>query len=375
MDQNLTINITDGGSLTGIPNSALNPELYMSDSSATRWTGSSSFTTSDQSTTLPVQAADPTPVGVNVSGNMEDLTLITSKATDITVGGNMINCGFSGQNLNASDVTSITVGGEIYNQSAYTFINNVTIPAVPSADLFPGVGATWDAIFVLALNPSLIASLTVPTTANTPAKQLAYALQVAALFKDSYSGGQWVDAGGDQGFVYNTATKQLGYGGPMASSVLSALSGPITVLKLVNGEPVIDASGHYETTTINWIAPATVATLFANSQEDPSTQDAGLGYRIGGPGEFDVTAGSISLGNSYGILSCGVADPTGGFDRYGNLSSVTEDGGATLNVTVNDNDPAIANAAFDLDMLDFHHRHSGRGQPQCFCGRLHGSGF
>ena len=83
----------------------------MSDSSATRWTGSSRpLPTSDQSTTLPVQAADPTPVGVNVSGNMEDLTLITSKATDITVGGNMINCGFSGQNLNASDVTSITVG-------------------------------------------------------------------------------------------------------------------------------------------------------------------------------------------------------------------------------------------------------------------------
>ena len=42
--------------------------------------------------------------------------------------------------------------------------------------------------------------------------------------------------------------------------------------------------------------------------------------------------------------------PDGGFDRYGNLSSVTEDGGATLNVTVNDNDPAIANAG-DLDML------------------------
>ena len=68
---------------------------------------------------------------------------------------------------------------------------------------------------------------------------------------------------------------------------------------------------------------------------------------MGGPGEFDVTAGSISLGNSYGILSLGVGDTTGGFDRYGNLASITP-AAAAIDVTVNDYGTATANG--DLDM-------------------------
>jgi hypothetical protein len=56
-----------------------------------------------------------------------------------------------------------------------------------------------------------------------------------------------------------------------------------------------------------------------------------LGYRIGGPGQFNVQAGSISLGNTYGILSCGVGDVAG--NRYSNLAPYTPEG-ATLNVTV-----------------------------------------
>jgi len=59
-----------------------------------------------------------------------------------------------------------------------------------------------------------------------------------------------------------------------------------------------------------------------------------LGDRVGGPGWFDINAGSISLGNSYGILSCGDYDAAGGFNRYANLAPITPVG-ATVDVTVN----------------------------------------
>ena len=61
-----------------------------------------------------------------------------------------------------------------------------------------------------------------------------------------------------------------------------------------------------------------------------------MGYRIGGPGQFDIDAGSISLGNTYGILSCGVYDTLGGFVRYNNLASITPLG-AMVNVIVSGN--------------------------------------
>ena len=252
----------------------------MSDSSAKSWTSTLSFGPQDNSTSVPVQAGDPNdPVNINVAGNMENLTLITSKETDVFVAGNMDNCGFSGQNLSASDITKITVNGQIFNQGAYTFINNVVIPTVSSADCLLAWAQAGDSIFILALNPSLIANLTVPSTATTPAGTACLCLALTSLFGDSNASGHWVVAGGDQGFVYNTATGQLGYGGtgptsttPSTSALypLLALTGPITVLKLVNGAPVIDASGHYETTTVSWADPATVATLFTNGQGDPS---------------------------------------------------------------------------------------------------------
>ena len=74
--------------------------------------------------------------------------------------------------------------------------------------------------------------------------------------------------------------------------------------------------GQFETDTISWADPSAVQALFTASQGAPSLATVQLGYRIGGPGYFDVNAGSISLGNSDGILSCGVYDAQGGFNRY-----------------------------------------------------------
>lgn len=334
-DQNLNITTTDGGSLTGVLLSGIVlPQLLMSDSTATRWTSLNSFSATDNSSTVPVQIGNPNPAIVNVAGNMQNLNLIMSKATQITVDGNMINCGFSGQNLQASDITSITVDGQIFNQGAYSFVDNVAIPGVPSTDLLTGVGDAWDAIFALALIPSKIDSPA--SLANLPESQwLPSIVQTASLFGTTFVGGKYISSG-NQGFVYNTSNGQLGYGGKMPLSLLEEMSQTFTILTLVDGAPVKGANGQFQTQTYNWANPVQLLTLYAESQADSSPVNTAIGYRIGGPGEFDIDAGSISLGNSYGILSCGVADTTGGYDRYGDLASVTPQG-AGVNVTVSGN--------------------------------------
>jgi hypothetical protein len=304
----------------------------MSDSSQTRWVGDlGSFTDADHSPTLPVQAANPNPVILKISGSMENLNLITSKESQITVDGDMINCGFSGQNLHATDITSITVAGQIYNRSSYDFIDGITIPSVPASDLLPGMSGSWDNIFTLAVDPAVLASLTVP--ANTTGFQLTkYLLESASVFQtQTLPDGQL--QGSNPGFVYDATTGRLGFAGQMPQSAESVLTQPITVLHLANGVPVLDATGHYETDTVNWVAPAQIESLSQSSVGAPSPIVGQLGYRLGGPGQFDLTATSVSLGNTYGIFSCGVQDVQGGFGRYANLASVTPEG-ATLNVTV-----------------------------------------
>ena len=338
-DQNLNITTTDGGSLVSAPNNAGTiPELLMSDSSQTRWVSSQSFLDGDHGTGVPVVLNNPNPVIINISGSMEGLNLITTKATEITVGGDMINCGFSGQNLQPGEVTSITVAGQIYNRSPYSFIYGINIPGLPAADLPIGMANSWDDIFTLAVSPAAIAGLTLPSNI-TPSQYLNYALESAGLFQVVLlSNGQLL--GNNPGFVYNPATGRFGFAGQMPQSTLSALTQPITILHLVNGAPCSSIStGHFETDTVTWVASAEIASLFQSSLGAPSPQVGQLGYRIGGPGQFDINAGSISLGNTYGILSCGVSDP-GGFGRYGNLAPLTLEG-ATVNVTV----------AGNLDML------------------------
>ena len=357
-DQNLNITATAGGSLVAPEQSGTPIELLMSDSSQTQWfVKDSTFSDTDHSVGVPVQAASSDPAILNISGNMENMNLITSKETQITVDGNMIGCGFSGQNLSAADVTSITVLGQIYNQSPYSFVYGVSIPAIPVTDLLPGMASSWNDIFTLALDPTIIANLTVPN--GTPVSQWAsYALQSASLFGVSkLQNGQLL--GTNPGFVYNTATGRLGYADLIQSeqnTAFSALGTPnpvtglesLTILKLVNGLPVLDSKGHFQTDTVYW-APATeVQTLdydsyhnsFGEYSPAPSPVNGQIGYRIGGPGQFEINAGSIELGNTYGILSCGVLDPQGGYDRYADLASITPSG-ATVNVTVSG----------DLDML------------------------
>jgi filamentous hemagglutinin family protein len=337
VDQNLTITTTpgSGGSLVAPAEPGTTLELLMSDSSQTRWTSTATFSDTQLGAPGSIEPNDSKPVSLNISGNMENLTLITTKQTQISVGGNMTDCNFSGQNLRASDITSITVAGQIYNQSPYSFAYGINIPSLPASDLLPGMGSSWDDIFTLALNPSAIANLTVPSYITT--SQLTdYIIETASLFQ-THTLQNGLLLGNNPGFFYSPATGQLGFSGQMSSAAELALTQPLTVLHLVNGLPVINpATGRYETDTISWVAPSVIQTLYQASAGAPQPLDGQLGYRLGGPGQFDINAGSISLGNSYGILSCGVSDPQGGLDRYNNLASITPSG-ATVNIDVSGN--------------------------------------
>ena len=284
-DQNLTIVTTDGGSLISASGSGTASELLMSDSSQTRWVGGQSTFSDTDHGGLSAEPTDPNPVSINISGNMENLTLITTKATDLTIGGDMINCAFSGQNLHGYDTTKIDVHGQIFNQGAFAFVNGVSIPAIPAADLPLGYASSWDNVFTFAVNPAVLANLTIPPNI-TSAQYFAYAIQNAALFPiQQLPTGQL--HGTNPGFVYNPVTGRLGFGGPMPQNVVAALTQPITVLHLVKGQPVLDANGHFETDTISWAPPALGSIPFCSQSFGSITPKRSLlGYRIGGPGTF-----------------------------------------------------------------------------------------
>ena len=328
----LQITTTGGGGFVGNPNNpglVPIPELLMSDSSQTHWLSSSTFTESDYGA-IPIELNNPNPVAINISGSMNNLILAVSKAANITIGGDMVGCSFSGQNLRPTDTTSINVKGQIYNRSPYSFtFLSGPIGALPAQDTGPGGAGNWFSPVSAALNPVAIANLQVPIQfMNNPSSWASFAYSSAPLLA------------GNPGFVYNPTTRRLGFSGEMPYNVRSALEMPLTVLRYgPDGFPVLDANRHFVTDQITWLPASVIEQLYQASLGAPSpSSPAQLGYRLGGPGFFDVQAGSISLGNSYGILTSGAGDPAG--SRFGDLARLSPEG-ASINVTV----------AGDLDMI------------------------
>ena len=337
VDQQLILTTTDGGSLTA-PVTTGNPiALYMSDSAQSAWANNSSFTSGSFSVSdhaaNPDNAGNDDPVLISIAGDIQNLDLITSKVTDIHVGGNLYNSGFSGENYHSSDITSITVNGQIINPSTYTTVTlPAPIPTLPLDVLPTGTENAWDSIFDIALNPAIATTPLAVPTGFTPSQYQAWLISNAPyLFSPTIKNGQL--SGNNPGFFYTPSTSTLGFtfNNQQISQLQTELaSGKITVFVYgPDGVPETQ-NGYFVTTTVSWADPASVATLLGSA---PTSAPNPLGYRIGGPGQFDVSASSISLGNTYGILSTGVQDPQGGFGRYNNLVSETSVG-ATVNVTV-----------------------------------------
>jgi hypothetical protein len=305
------------------------PTLYMSDSGNNQWQGSTSFTpTGSDHAVNPPELANPNPVTISVGGNMQNVIVATSKRTEINVGGDMIFAGFRGENLHPGDVTSINVAGRIINPSQYTFVNLIT--AIIGAD--PLEPSAWDSIFNLAVNPN--ASALLNGLSQSDLVNLGDTVKNMRVFQT-----------GNPGFVYDPQTLQLGYSGVMDSLVRDAIegdkNGKFTILKLDNnGVPLLakgdanlgqDTSKYYfQIQTVSFAPKSAIESLYAGSQSVPlATSSAGLvGYKIGGPGQFNITASSIDLGTTAGIQSLGV-DTEG---NYRSLANLTPEG-AAINVT------------------------------------------
>ena len=112
----LTINTTAGGSLEG---TGTDCQLAMSDSSASKWSQTTDFA-SDHAA-VPIHLNDSQPVVLKIAGNMDNITILTPKETQITVGGDLNNTSFAGQNLQPTDISFIKVTGSIVFQSVYSF--------------------------------------------------------------------------------------------------------------------------------------------------------------------------------------------------------------------------------------------------------------
>ena len=285
----LTIATTGGGSLTGnLPsNSDGSPAIFnlvVSDSAQTQFYDNLDiFGLTDHAAT-PVHLNHPTPVVLNIAGDMSYVLLGAPEAAQITVGGNMINSRFQGMNLSVDPnssasvavrnldgslgtatvtpgKTSITVAGNIQNRSEFTTVTAATVP-----------------------NLSYLAQAYPPSP------------QAANLAKS---------------LLYDPVTKSLTIQGPVTANVLNLLTQEIQYQVYVNGVPQFDAQGNPKLASGLVMDAATAAALkaeYALLGPVPTTRDSG--YILGGGGQFNVTARNIDLGTTLGIQSQGVAFDT-----------------------------------------------------------------
>jgi filamentous hemagglutinin family protein len=343
---NVNITTLNGGSFIGVPSaSGVNPQFFMSDSPNPQWNAGNNPLSANggngpQHASTPVEFNNPNPVVINVSGNLNNVDIYTTKATEITVGGNMNNSSFIGENLHPADVSFVNVAGSIFYSPFYSFESlNQGINSIPFGQDNPNTTPTWDNIFSLLVDPYIAQNLVIPASV-TPGDLANYVgyLQGLAIqqFQGSPGGNSiWAFTGNNPnpGFVYNSSTLRLGFGGPMSAAWRDWLNGwngtydnsgnkvfNTTMVNGVNygqlyvlqfnpttGLPVVDSSGHLQIAPVTFASQSAINSLYTASLSTVSQPAPGI--QIGGPGKLEVNAGSLSLGDSQGIESWGVVGP------------------------------------------------------------------
>ncbi len=278
----LTISTSQGGSLfaasvskdangTIIYNPFLSggaPQLYdlvVSDSGSSQYKGSSSFGLNETHAGTPIHLNNPTPIELNIAGDMNLVLLDVPEAAQVKVGGDMNNCSFKGMNLSASDTTRINVTGNINNRSDFTSIDLSQVSGAQVPD------------FSLVLQA--VSSSPSPTTLATS-------------------------------FYYDSATHTLTYQnikGVSLASVLKLLEN-LTIQVYVNGVPQwLDLDQTIpETTVVHVLNAATAKALLAEYNSLGASPAGAIGYVIGGGGHFEISANNLDLGNTPGIQSMGI---------------------------------------------------------------------
>lgn len=245
----LTITTTAGGGLFGNSSSDLT-SLTMSDSADVQYLSAAAFT---GHAPVPVHWNSPTPVTLNIAGDMDNVFLSVNEAAQINVGGNMNNSRFEGQNLQAGDVTRINVTGDILNRNDFT---SITLAAAPD---FSPLGQAYPNSDFYATLSSLL--------------------------------------------HYDAATKTLTFEGRMTGEQLAALESLTIQLVNPDGTPTVDGSGNPVTATVHILDTTTALALY-NATQDISFS-SNTGYVINGGGAFNISAHNLDLGTTLGIQSVG----------------------------------------------------------------------
>jgi hypothetical protein len=303
LDQSITLfaspygdlNIT-AGILSGVHTFVNRTTLSMADGGADLWDAGDRPVSSGYSSS-GVELNNPEPVRINIGGTIRDLDISTTKATDLAVGGDMIDVGFVAVNQHRTDVSSIQVAGRILNTPGLNFVP-LSSPIVSANPYQP---EDWTSFFSVAVDPSVINFDTRTGLGQTTLDQYIAGHRLFSAIPP---------------FVYDLATHRLGFNGDMAGlsqSQIAALTSPVTVIVLdPRGFPIIDpATGHIETRTYTFIPTSVdqdpIAALQVASFGAPQNSRAGSGYVVGGPGFFNLQAASLDLGNTAGVQTTGGA--------------------------------------------------------------------
>jgi len=258
----LNLTTTDGGSLTSSETGGDLAQLVVSDSGRNQYLAPGDFGIGDHAT-VPVHINDYRAIELNISGGLVDIYLAVPERAEVSVGGDMIDCRFDGQNLHPGDVTTINVAGSIENRSEFTSLTVATAPDFSALDMAytPATGSLS--------TPGNLASL-------------------ASLF------------------YYDPASHTLTFQGRMTTDELQALLNLTVPVYGANGQPLLDANRNPVTETVSFASPAVLNSLYTASQNIPTDPDTG--YRLGGTGALDITAASLDLGATAGIVSEGPAE-------------------------------------------------------------------
>jgi filamentous hemagglutinin family protein len=388
---NVNITTLDGGDFIGFPGYngnigtfgvPLNPRLYMSEAQSAQWSPNNPFTaatvTKGTYPSPPIELNNPNPVVINVSGSLNNVDIYTTKETQITVGKDMNNSSFVGENLHPADVSFVNVAGNVSYAPIYAFETlGQGINTLPFGAENPIQNSSWDTLLYLMVNPSVAQNLVIPS-GSLPSDLANWYNYFVSLAQQQGLANPWAfyttgssPESANPGFSYNSTTLRFGFAGPMSQTYRNWLDGwngdsanPVYNTTKINGVtygqlyvvqfnastglPVVDSTGHLVLQPVTFVAQGTVNQLYTDSQKSGDPNNPAVGVQIGGPGALRVNiGGSLSLGDSQGIMSCGITGPALantenvvlGYNPLGNLTGLGE--GASVDV----------NVAGDLDIL------------------------
>jgi filamentous hemagglutinin family protein len=356
-DGSLEISTTGGGALTGDLSSTV-PDIIMSDADLNiprgwQYTSLASFGAGDHAAT-PVHYGSPTPVALNISGDMDNFYLVVPEAAQINVVGDMNNCSFEGQNLSSDPNQTVQVqvreaDGSLGMAAVYPGMTSINVGQTAKANM-ENSGllnpATDSGLYVGGniLNQNQYNSVTLSSPPD-----LSLLLQSSGpSFSDLFDN-----------LFYDPVSGKLTFKGVLTSDEASALES-LQIQEVVNGVPQYAADG--VTPILEYVYPLDprLVTPITSASTPPQTPQAIItlvnqlqsesqnappnpnpGYILGGGGTFDITAHTLDLGSTLGIQTIGPASDPALVQYYISTISGHIAHGADINV----------NLSGDLDMF------------------------